>query len=271
MKKEKIWVDSYYFPETYEVSNYGEVRNKHSKINKKLQGHFSRKGGSCKYWFVGLYRAKDKAVQRIGVHRLVYLSFFPTTPLNKCIHHINHISTDNRLSNLSAVDRNSHSSKHMKLNVKKNNWPLSKYLVKKGDNGKKCPSYEFDLIAIDSSNIIKHVISGVNDLISRGFSRGAYRVANNYQKTHRGLIFKKAYSGHSYKVGDIYEKKQNKNMITDKQRLDWLQQGHEIVALISKDGKGTVYTSNFVEQDWAEFESVRDAIDFGINYNKKLL
>jgi len=60
-------------------------------------------------------------------------------------------------------------------------------------------------------------------------------------------------------------------MITDKQRLDWLQEGHEVVALVSKDGKGTVYTTNFVEQDWAEFESVRDAIDFGINYNKKLL
>jgi hypothetical protein len=52
--------------------------------------------------------------------------------------------------------------------------------------------------------------------------------------------------------------------ITDKQRLDWLQQGHEVVALVSKDGKGIVYTSNFVEQDWSEFESVRDAIDFGI-------
>jgi hypothetical protein len=59
--------------------------------------------------------------------------------------------------------------------------------------------------------------------------------------------------------------------ITDKQRLDWLQEGHEVVALVSKDGKGTVYTTNFVEQDWSEFESVRDAIDFGINYNKKLL
>jgi hypothetical protein len=55
--------------------------------------------------------------------------------------------------------------------------------------------------------------------------------------------------------------------ITDKQRLDWLQEGHEVVALVSKDGKGVVYTTNFVEQDWSEFESVRDAIDFGINYN----
>jgi hypothetical protein len=59
--------------------------------------------------------------------------------------------------------------------------------------------------------------------------------------------------------------------ITDKQRLDWLQEGHEVVALISKDGKGTVYTTNFVEQDWSEFKSVRDAIDFGIKYNKILL
>jgi hypothetical protein len=58
--------------------------------------------------------------------------------------------------------------------------------------------------------------------------------------------------------------------ITDKQRLDWLQEGHEVVALVSKDGKGTVYTTNFVEQDWSEFESVRDAIDFGIKYNKIL-
>jgi len=59
--------------------------------------------------------------------------------------------------------------------------------------------------------------------------------------------------------------------ITDKQRLDWLQEGHEVVALVSMDGKGVVFTANFVEQGWSEFESVRDAIDFGINHNKKLL
>ena len=59
--------------------------------------------------------------------------------------------------------------------------------------------------------------------------------------------------------------------ITDKQRLDWLQEGNEVIALRSKDGKGVVFTSNFVEQDWSEFESVRDAIDFGIKHNKKLL
>ena len=53
--------------------------------------------------------------------------------------------------------------------------------------------------------------------------------------------------------------------ITDKARLDWLQKGHEVIALVSSSGSGMVFCSNFSDQEWKEFKSVREAIDFAIN------
>lgn len=58
--------------------------------------------------------------------------------------------------------------------------------------------------------------------------------------------------------------------ITDKQRLDWLQKGYEVIPIVSHDGKKIVFATNFVEQEWKEFDSVRDAIDFAIK-NELLL
>lgn len=48
--------------------------------------------------------------------------------------------------------------------------------------------------------------------------------------------------------------------ITDKKRLDWLQDGHGVVSL-SKPGGKPVFTANFEEQDWDEHTDVREAID----------
>lgn len=47
---------------------------------------------------------------------------------------------------------------------------------------------------------------------------------------------------------------------TDKDRLNWLQSGHGVVALSKPDGS-TVFTANFEEQDWDEHSDVRVAID----------
>jgi hypothetical protein len=57
-------------------------------------------------------------------------------------------------------------------------------------------------------------------------------------------------------------------MITDKERLDWLQEGNEVIVLIAENKKGISFTTNFSQQDWTEFESVRDAIDFAIQNGK---
>ena len=56
--------------------------------------------------------------------------------------------------------------------------------------------------------------------------------------------------------------------ITDKDRLDWLQSGHGVIAL-SKPSKKTVFTANFEEQDWDEHEDVRKAIDIAMKRNHK--
>jgi len=51
--------------------------------------------------------------------------------------------------------------------------------------------------------------------------------------------------------------------ITDKERIDWLQSGHGVVSL-SKPGGRRVFSANFEEQGWDEYEDVREAIDAAI-------
>jgi hypothetical protein len=60
-----------------------------------------------------------------------------------------------------------------------------------------------------------------------------------------------------------------KHKITDKLRIDWLEEGHECIPLISRDGKGAVvFTCNFSDQDWSEWSTVREAIDSQIKKTK---
>lgn len=63
---------------------------------------------------------------------------------------------------------------------------------------------------------------------------------------------------------DCESRQHNMVKFTDKDRLDWLQSGHGVVAL-SKPGGKTVFSANFEEQDWDEHEDVRDAIDVVIS------
>ena len=50
--------------------------------------------------------------------------------------------------------------------------------------------------------------------------------------------------------------------ITDKEMLDWIQQGgHGVVCLVNSRAKsGRTFCANFHEQDWDEHEDVREAI-----------
>lgn len=60
-----------------------------------------------------------------------------------------------------------------------------------------------------------------------------------------------------------------KHKITDKLRIDWLEEGNECVALVSRDVKGAVvFTCNFSDQDWSEWTTVREAIDSQIAKTK---
>ena len=60
--------------------------------------------------------------------------------------------------------------------------------------------------------------------------------------------------------------------MTDKQRIDWLQSGHGVVALakeLSGGGTKTVFSANFSDQDWDEHEDVRLAIDVAMEKEKR--
>jgi hypothetical protein len=79
--------------QNYQVSNYGRVWS--NKTNKVLTKIICANG----YQKVNLY--KNKTVFQRYVHRLVVSSFYDTDDFeNKEVDHINHKTTDNRLSNL---------------------------------------------------------------------------------------------------------------------------------------------------------------------------
>lgn len=77
----------------YEVSNYGNVRNK--KTGRILKLHETHKG----YLEIGLYKNNKAKIYK--VHRLVAIMFIPNDNTEKTqINHINEIKTDNRVENL---------------------------------------------------------------------------------------------------------------------------------------------------------------------------
>jgi hypothetical protein len=197
MKKEKeIWTDTYYFGDAYEISSYGVVRNKKTKKIKK--SHINKLG----YYRIVLV-SKGKRVT-INLHRLVYLSFNPNTPKDFDVHHIDHIKTNNHLSNLGAIDKRSHCSLHTKYSIAAGTWALKNSPYHK--RGKDHPRHKYDIAAIClETNIIKNIFSGHTDLKNHGLSHGAvWQVLMGKRKKHKNLFFKKVDSTFTYKIGDTY-------------------------------------------------------------------
>jgi len=57
--------------------------------------------------------------------------------------------------------------------------------------------------------------------------------------------------------------------ITDTDRINWIEEGHCVMCLSSKEGtsKDTprfIFTADFENQEWGEFPTAREAIDFVI-------
>ena len=97
----EIWkkIDGF---ENYEVSNFGNVKNKTTnRILKKelVKGYFR----------VSL--SKENNVSRFQLHRLVATAFYFNFNDKKCVNHINGIKTDNRSINLEWVTH-SENEKH---------------------------------------------------------------------------------------------------------------------------------------------------------------
>lgn len=86
------WKDSYIFPNHYEVSDEGNVRNKNTK--KVL------KPATDKHGYLYFVLCVNGNRQTIKAHRLVALTFMPNPNNKPTVDHINGIRNDNRLENL---------------------------------------------------------------------------------------------------------------------------------------------------------------------------
>lgn len=96
----------------YYVSNFGNVystRQHNGNLNKKMKKIklTSNKGG---YLYANLYKNKYERVY-FRVNRLVWEAFNHKIPDDYVINHINHIKTDNNLSNLECITKSENSKK----------------------------------------------------------------------------------------------------------------------------------------------------------------
>lgn len=89
----EIWKDIENYEGLYQVSNFGNVKNKNNKILKCSDN----KG----YKVVHLY--KNKITKAFKVHRLVAKAFIPNIENKEQVDHINEIKHDNREKNLRWV------------------------------------------------------------------------------------------------------------------------------------------------------------------------
>lgn len=107
MKYNEIWKDIYDFPDKYEVSNYGRIRN---KITNHIYKNTNKKGD---YFVIILYDEKNKRSTRI--HREVAKAFIPNPNNYKEVNHKDGNKQNNCVDNLEWCDRKQnqlHALKH---------------------------------------------------------------------------------------------------------------------------------------------------------------
>jgi len=101
--------------EHYSVSSFGNIRNE--KTNKVLQPGKDTHG----YYFVILSLNGKKKLHNI--HRLVGNHFIENPENKRCIDHINHITTDNRVENLRWATNSENSMNTSKRNDNTSGYP----------------------------------------------------------------------------------------------------------------------------------------------------
>ena len=107
MQEEYKTVDDF---EDYEVSNYGNVKNK--KTGRILKQGLNKWG----YYIVGL--SKNGIRVTCKVHRLIGLSFIPNPEEKKCIDHIDRNKINNVVQNLRWA---THSENNTNITTRKDN------------------------------------------------------------------------------------------------------------------------------------------------------
>ena len=120
----EIWKDTVEFPDRFEVSNLGNIRNKKTKVLKKQVN-----SGSSKGYKAIIVSVNNKATNH-SVHRMVAKAFIPNPEGKPQVNHKNSIRDDNRVENLEWVtvsENIQHAMKHGAMNhsavkgVKKSN------------------------------------------------------------------------------------------------------------------------------------------------------
>lgn len=93
----EIWKDTVEFPDRFEVSNLGNIRNKKTKVLKKQVN-----SGSSKGYKAIIVSVNNKSTNH-SVHRMVAKAFIPNPEGKPQVNHKNSIRDDNRVENLEWV------------------------------------------------------------------------------------------------------------------------------------------------------------------------
>lgn len=111
------WRDSYFFPDNYQVSDEGTVRN-------KISGKYIRPA-SDKYGYLYYVLCVNGSRKTVKAHRLVALTFIPNPDNKPTVDHINSIRVDNRVTNLRWA-----------TNKEQSNFPLTKERLARANKGR---------------------------------------------------------------------------------------------------------------------------------------
>lgn len=120
----EIWKDVINYENLYQISNYGNVKNK--KSNKILKSCKNKTG------YLEIYLSKNNIQKTIKIHRLVALHFIENFNNLKFVNHIDNDKLNNNVNNLEWVSSRENSChKFIKINT------LSKFRgVSKANRGK---------------------------------------------------------------------------------------------------------------------------------------
>lgn len=168
----------------YEVSNYGNIRNKNTKQNIKQQ--LNIKG----YNIIGLTNDEGERLTK-SVHKFVALAFIPNLENKSTVNHKNKIKSDNKKDNLewaTSSEQNYHKNKDIKVNAKGKEikiWSLDK----NGNKIKYYPSIKDALIWLFNNgktkqkDLNKFVKSSNISFVLKGDKKTAYGYGWKYDES----------------------------------------------------------------------------------------
>lgn len=164
----EIWKDIVGYEDNYQISNYGNVKNKIT--GKILIGDKNSIG----YRRVILYQPKKK---RFFVHRLVALHFVDGYKENLVINHIDGNKENNHYKNLEWVTRSENDLHAFRLGLRHPNPPTYRHRIE-----------QFDLKTNQTIKIFENIDECIEEFhIAR---TNIYNCCNGKQKSCRGFGFR---------------------------------------------------------------------------------